>query len=233
MSAPPLDVTTLKTHSYTDTSQTGVSSADWNWATEDVQRVRKGQSFVIHPDRGLWHYARGAMRPAMDRGVVIASGTRRLVTFDDVTLKLASPAGSLGPHTLEYGSTGENGDAVHTYDSTTGRIWLAPPPAISGEWWLVHLYVLMPGQSSVVTSGFNGWELRHGTSGRRVQGHTNPAANEPVPISLTIIHQATSTAAVPIVFNLYYTHNGSAVTDARDGALQHRFSLIRLKDGRA
>lgn len=232
MTTTPLVVDTLKTHRYNDTSQTGVQGEDWGWSTTDLTRDRARFSFVVHPTLGLWHYARGAVRPATDRGMVVVSGSTRLTTFDDVTLKAASSSGAHGPHELEYASTGEDVDKVCTYDSTSNRVWLAPPTAISGEWWEITLYVLMPGKS-IVKSGFNGWELRHGTSGRRVQAFTNPEYDEPVPLSLTVIHQASSTAAIPITFNLYYTHDGTQVTDARDGCTFHRFSMIRVKDARA
>ena len=162
----------------------------------------------------------------------MVSGDTRLTTFDDVTLKAASSSGAHGPHKKEYGSTGEDGDAVCTINTTSNRVWLAPPPAISGEWWLIHLYVVMPGKS-LVKSGFNGWELRHGTSGRRVHAYTNPEYDEPVPLSLTVLHQASSTANIPITFNLYYTHDGTQVTDPKDASTFHRFSMLRVKDGRA
>lgn len=227
----PLTVNTLKTHAYNDSSQTGVQGDEWGWITPDPQRPRDRFSFVVHPTQGLWHYARGAVRPATDRGIVVVSGDSRLTSFDDVTL-LAQNTNAHGPHKLEYGSTGEDGDKVCTLDSTSNRVWLVPPPAINGEWWLIHLYVLMPGKSLVKTS-FNGWELRHGTSGRRVHAYTDPELDEPVPLSLTVLHQATSTAAIPITFNLYYTADGSQVTDARDACTFHRFSWVRVKDGRA
>lgn len=232
MANTPLTVNTLKTHQYNDTSQTNVSSEDWAWETNDIQRARGRFSFIVHPQKGLWHYARGAVRPATDRGMVIVSGTNRLTSFDDVTLKAASTTGAHGPHKVEYASTGEDVDKVCTYASSSNRAWLAPPAAISGEWWMIHLYVLMPGRS-LVKSGFNGWELRHGTSGRRVQAFTNPEYDEPVPLSLTILHQATSTANIPITFNLYYTHDGTQVTNPKDACTFHRFSMVRVKDGRA
>jgi len=228
MTSLPINTKTLKVRAFTDTSQTGVNlTTEWALTTTDVQKPRAKCGFLYAPESGMWHKSRGEMRPIMDRGCVIASSQNDRRT--SITESGYSAYGA--PHFIEYASTGEDVDKTGSYDAVTNRGEIPTIPAISGEWWLVTCYVVMPARS-LVKSGFEGWQLRHGTSGRRVRAYPNKNSVEPVTLTLHVIHQATSTANVPNEFNLYYTHDGTQVTDARDGCVYHRISQMRLKDSR-
>lgn len=222
---PPLITNTIVTNQYTDQAQTNVDTDDWNWSTYNPTTPRTRFSFVVHPQQGLWHYSRGNVRPALDRGIVIASSSTNRLTI------LGDPSGlAVTRHELEYGSTGEKTDQNGYWNSTTNGCRIPRLLTQSDEWWLIECYVTMPSRS-VVKSTFNGWELRHGTSGRRTVVYCDPEFDEDVPISLCVIHRA-SIANIPNLFYLYYAYDGTQVTDARDGCKFHRISQIRLVDSR-
>lgn len=244
-----LSANVVRTRRIEDTSASGrVNLMEIAWVTRGVPpttpnripEVNAGEGdreahvqFMVSEDVGPWDRKHFALGPAMDMSTWVGSDRGNRLT----TLGGAFDTTSKRPpdHVREYSQrmTRPSVNIPQGYEAS-GRQEVPLFPTLAGQLWLAHCYVTMPPRSQVKTD-FNGWELRYDNGGTWEVSdvrHVDPASNETVSLCVSRVFLTTATSTVPRTWTLWYTADGTQVTDARDGCLDHRISIIQLSKSR-